>query len=248
MAFRARAKIKSYFWPDLFARALRILFILFINCLTHFSYAEEQKGGKEQGRIFNEISILSDYIRQGLTQTNHDPAFQTGVGYEFHPQLRVGIWGSNASYENENTHLNFKTYFSYRLLFTQNSTLLVRYDLSNYYKATSRNGPVLSLDLILFSFHILYSKDDNWEGTDTEGSWVGVKKEFDFSAETALSVIVGYSQLDLATIDNYADAEIAYIYKLNPVKISAHLTGTSNSSQFHGRGDFSMSAQISTQF
>lgn len=226
----------------------KILLIFLFNLGAFLCYAQEQKSGKGEGKIFNEISILSDYTRRGLTQTNHDPAFQTGVGYEFSPQFRLGIWGSNANYENDNTHLNLRTYFSYNLLFTQNVTMLLRHDLSNYYKATIRNGSVTSLDLSIFNIHILYSKDDNWEGTETESSWFGAKKEFDFSSNTVLSVVVGYSEVDLVTISNYADVEVAYIYKINPVKISAHLTGTSDANQFNGRGDFVLSTQISAQF
>lgn len=207
-----------------------------------------KKTEKGAERFFGEVSILTDYIRKGVTQTNHDPAFQTGVGYEFSPSFRLGIWGSNVNYENESVHLNLKAYFSYRFFMTANANLLLRHDLDRYYKSTSRNGTNTSLDLTLFSYHVLYLKDDNWEGTQTQSSWFAFRKEFPYSASTAIEATAGYSMVDVNDYNNYIDLKAAYIYRENPIKLSAEITMTSNASQFNGRGNMALALQVATQF
>lgn len=47
------------------------------------------------------VTLATDYLQRGMSQTSGDPALQLGVDYRHHTGLFVGAWASNVDYMTE---------------------------------------------------------------------------------------------------------------------------------------------------
>ena len=51
-----------------------------------------------QGSLDASVTIASDYVFRGISQTLEDPALQLGLGFEHASGIFVGVWGSNVDF------------------------------------------------------------------------------------------------------------------------------------------------------
>ncbi len=223
-----------------------IFSILFTSALS-FAQSSNNKGG-DGPQLSGEVTLTTNYVDKGITQTEKDPAIQTGLGYTFGKTAKLGIWASNVRYPDESAHLNLKFFGAYKFIFNSNWDLSFRYDLSKYYKSASRNGSVVGLDFNIYTYHVLVEKNDNWEGTLTETTWYGLAKDFNLSSNWILELKGGNSMLTATGYTSYFDLRTAIDYKLSDFLVGMAATYATNSSQFNGRADFFYFFEIKAKF
>jgi uncharacterized protein (TIGR02001 family) len=71
---------------------------LFVVSAMAFAQASPAEAPKSPHKFTGNISLVSQYIFRGLSQTNGDPALQGGVDYSHASGLYVGTWLSNISW------------------------------------------------------------------------------------------------------------------------------------------------------
>ena len=54
--------------------------------------------GGAQAQVSGSLSLTSDYLFRGVSQTNEEPALQGGIEYAHESGFYVGAWGSNVSW------------------------------------------------------------------------------------------------------------------------------------------------------
>jgi len=66
------------------------------------------------GEIEANVSLATDYVFRGFSQTNEDPAISGGFDYGFDGGFYLGIWGSNVNFgEDSNTSTEIDLYGGY---------------------------------------------------------------------------------------------------------------------------------------
>ena len=57
--------------------------------------------GPASAEVTGEITVVSDYLFRGVTQTNEKPALQGGLTWEHESGFYVGTWGSSISWRSD---------------------------------------------------------------------------------------------------------------------------------------------------
>ena len=66
------------------------------------------------GEIEANVSLATDYVFRGFSQTNEDPAISGGFDYGFEGGFYLGVWGSNVNFgEGSNTSTEIDLYGGY---------------------------------------------------------------------------------------------------------------------------------------
>ena len=100
---------------------------------------------EDEGSTFStNVSLLSNYLYRGISQTGGKPALQGGFDYEHSSGLYVGIWGSNISWLSDlytdsgataganNASLEIDTYVGFKHSFADDFTYDVGFLRYNY--------------------------------------------------------------------------------------------------------------------
>ncbi len=84
-------------------RLMMALGLAFILAFADAAPAEESKPGTA---FSGNLSLVSQYVFRGLSQTNGDPALQGGMDFSFADGLYAGMWLSNISwYTDQNANI-----------------------------------------------------------------------------------------------------------------------------------------------
>ena len=90
------------------------------------------------------VSLVSDYLYRGISQTGHKPAIQGGFDYEHPSGFYVGVWGSNVSFYRDlytetagaagasSSSLELDTYFGFKNTFARDFSYDVGFLRYNY--------------------------------------------------------------------------------------------------------------------
>lgn len=100
--------------------------------------------------VTSNVSLVSDYVWRGISQTTHKPAIQGGFDYAHSSGLYAGVWGSNVSWivdtattATGNATLELDTYFGFKNSFADNITYdvgFVRYNYPGTYTPAGSTG------------------------------------------------------------------------------------------------------------
>ena len=71
-----------------------LLLLLSLCCLSAPLRADEPPASAWSGSV----SVVNDYLFRGISQTNRDPAIQSGIEYDHASGWYAGAWGSNISW------------------------------------------------------------------------------------------------------------------------------------------------------
>ncbi|HRO67024.1 MAG TPA: hypothetical protein PL182_05630, partial [Pseudobdellovibrionaceae bacterium] len=74
-------------------------------------------------RLDGLVSLMSNFVESGLTQTDNDPALQGSFWFNFGPQFRMGLWGGNVSYDGQDSHFLLKLNAELKVDFSQDSNM-----------------------------------------------------------------------------------------------------------------------------
>jgi uncharacterized protein (TIGR02001 family) len=199
-------------------------------------------------KLTGEAELLTHFVHHGLSQTNQDPSLHGSFWFNFGPQFRLGIWGSNTNFEGSDIHLWMRFSADVKVDFNENAQLFITYNQNQFYKSSARNGNTVGLDLGLFKYHIIYEIESNWDGTSTGSSYYAFQKNTDVFSTYKWNNQVGYSMVKATGYSNYFDLRTALGTKLKDVFVEISATGTSAASQFNGRGDYFVMASVQAGF
>jgi uncharacterized protein (TIGR02001 family) len=162
--------------------------------------------------ISGNITLTSDYIWRGVSQTTGDPALQGGVAYSHENGFYAGIWGSNVDFYDESAagaNPAFDNRANYELDlyagFTGNITESIEWDISLYlynYPETDRsllgNSEELFLVIRYQNMSLQLSRD-----FDNKNSYYGLDVSIPIINELETTVHVGHYNLN--GLNNYND-------------------------------------------
>lgn len=236
---------QSCFSKIIFLLGLQLSSILF----TDLSYAQEDaKRDVPSFKMSGDVALLSNYIDHGLTQTNKDPSLQAAFSFNFGPQFRLGLWGSNVNF-GSSEHFLLKMNAELRVQLSPTTDFKFAFFDNRYFKSDTRSGNTMQALLSSHGYRIQYEGISNWEGTGGAATNYSFAKIFDVNTSWKWDNQVGYTMLSSDTYSNYFDVRSSFFYKgSNNIIYQISLSGTSSPSQFNGRGDIFPYVGASTSF
>lgn len=223
--------------PSILDLLTLVLFGIFLSITSSTTALAQSKDSKTDYQTEGTTSILSHYVHHGLSQTNKDPSLQTSIFIPVGPQFRIGLWGSNVSYEGTDNHILIRIPVELKLEFNKDVDLTIGYSGNQYYKSHARDGSTTSLHLNVFDYIIIHEMESNWEGTETKSKYFGFNKTFKISGDFNWENQLGYTVISVENLQNYFDLMSAISGKLNKLIYKFTITATSSPSQFNGNGD-----------
>ena len=235
---------------------LLLTFVSFVgNSSGIFSVAQAQAQAPAQNnpivyisKMYGEVSIQTNYVDRGITQSNKLMSVSGGGGYWFGGLGRIGFNAASVSYPNETANSEIRGFAEYRFIFSSNSDLRLRNDLIRYYSDNLRNNTLITLAQNFFGYHILYLRDDNFEGTKTHRNWFGFQNDLPLSPRLDLTASIGYSVLEVPGYNNFFDTRIGINYTVSNITASLVNTLTSEASQFNGKAGFMIFLVLAAKF
>jgi len=197
-------------------------------------------------KMYGEVSLSSNYVDKGLTQSNKTISVGAGAGYWFGNQGRIGMRANSVNYQGESANVELAGFGEYKFLFTPNADLRIRNDLVRYFSEGIRNKVIVLLDQNFFNYHILALREDNFEGTKTPRNWFAFHKDWIYSPSVQINTTVGYSMVE--NYNNYFDTRAGLTYLTGNLAISVFNTYVSAANQFNGRADMAYFIVVAAKF
>ena len=184
------------------------------------------------GDIEANVTLATDYVFRGFSQTNEDPAISGGFDYGFEGGFYLGIWGSNVNFgEGSNTSTEIDLYGGYA--FDVSET--VSFDFGYVYfvypgETDSLNYSefLASVSISDFSFGIVYSPD--YFGSDSDAVVLNADYSFSLGGAWGLDLHAGFTTTDEEDIaapgDDYIDYSVALTTSGAGVDFALTLFGT----------------------
>jgi len=234
-----------------FTLKLSMLVSSVVFSISSFAQVEDTKKDIPSFKMSGDVSLLSNYVEHGLTQTNKDPSLQAAFGFNFGPQFKLGLWGSNVNFDSTE-HFLLKLNAELKILISTTTDFKVGYNNNRYFKTVTRDGGTTYVLATSHGYRIRYENDSNWEGSEYPAAHYSFGKAYDLSPTWKWDNEAGYNMIvDVDNIANYFDLRTSFLYKGvgSNVVYQFTATGTSAPSQFtNGQGDVSVHIGASTSF
>lgn len=222
-------------------------YIAFIIILaSSWAARAAEPGTSPTFKMSGDVSLMSHYVEHGLSQSNKAPALQGSFWFNFGSQFRLGLWGSNTDYENSGDNFNLRANADIKVSFSNTTHLVISYARSQYYNNGDHNGDLLGARLEMNNYRILYENNSNWEATNQRSTRYGFGMQSTVFGDWKWNNEVGYNTPNVDSISPYFDARTGLGFKWSVIFLEGALTGTSQSSQFNGAGDFFFILSAST--
>lgn len=155
---------------------------LFVAVLSALTVAPALAADAPPHTISSNVSIVSDYLYRGISQSGQKPALQGGFDYARAGGFYAGIWGSSISWLSDagvaaNSGLELDTYFGYRSSFATDFTYDVGYLRYNYPGTYAPGAIKADTDEIYgaigykwVTLKYSYSLDDTFGMADADGT------------------------------------------------------------------------------
>lgn len=224
-------------------------YIAFITILILGPLLSTAGANSPSYKLSGDVSLLSHYVDNGLSQSNKSPSLQASFWFNMGPQFRLGLWGSNTNYENSSDNFNLRLIADILVTFSATSDLRISYSQSQYYNTGDHNGNILGAHLKFYSdYHLLYESFSNWEATKSGASRIALGRRFSVLGNWLWTNELGYNTVSDAGINAYLDARTGLGTSWAQVFFEGSITGTSDASQFNGAGDFFLILSAKTEF
>jgi uncharacterized protein (TIGR02001 family) len=197
-------------------------------------------------KLYGEVSLMSNYVDKGLTQSDAGISVGAGAGYAFGTQGRIGLHAASVNYPGEDANVEVAGFGEFKFVFTPNSDLRLRNDWIRFTPENQRDRVAVLLDQNIFTYHVLLFREDNFEGTKKPRNWFAFNKDWNYSTSIQLNATVGYSMVD--GYDNYFDTRVGASYLTGPVTISLVNTYVSEPDQFGNRADMAFFLVVAAKF
>jgi uncharacterized protein (TIGR02001 family) len=186
-------------------------------CLAVSAYADEAAAPAPDWTYPGSVSIASDYIFRGLTQTNKDPALQAGIEFDHASGFYLGAWGSNISWLSDlggiSSSLEIDAYLGYRT--TVGDGWGLDFGVYTYYYPGDFPGGFTSADTTeiygaisygIASLKYSHTLTNAFGFSDSKNSgYVDLSANWEFSPGWVLNGHVGHQRIDGFGAASYTD-------------------------------------------
>lgn len=198
-------------------------------------------------KLSGDVSLLSHYVQNGLSQSDKAPALQGSFWFNLGPQFRLGLWGSNTDYQTGSDHFNLRMNGDVKINFSSDFNTILSYSQSQYYNGGTHNGNIVGVHLNIKNYRILYDIYSNWEGTNQRSARFAFGDITSVFGSWKWNNEVGYNAPNATNINPYFDGRTGLGTKWGVIFFEGALTATSASSQFNGQGDLFFILSASTE-
>ena len=223
-------------------------YIGFIIILLGLCQANAAENTSPTFKMTGDVSLLSHYVEYGLSQSDKSPALQGSFWFNFGPQFRLGLWGSNTNFQNSDDHFNLRANAEVKVDFSQTTNAVISYSESQYFKAGDHNGNIFGLHLNFRDVHVLFDHMSNWEGTKHASSRYAFGIDFHPWNTWLWENEVGYNTPDVTTMNPYFDFKTGLGTKWGAIFFEGSLTATSAPGDLDGTGDIYFILSAKTDF
>lgn len=178
------------------------------------------------------LSVTSDYVFRGITQTDFKPALQGGLDYAFGDSgFYVGVWGSNVDFaDNDGPDLEVDSYVGYNTDINDSVNLdfsVVRYsylgerDIYGNVDYTEFLGKATYDEMLTFT--VAYA--NNYSNLDYSSLYFNLAGEWEIGNEVSLNASIGHSDF---SDDNgsYNDWNVGLSRQFGPVNAALNYYDT----------------------
>ncbi|QLY26027.1 TorF family putative porin [Bdellovibrio sp. KM01] len=223
-------------------------YISFIIILLGLNSAALAAENTPTFKMTGDVSLLSQYVEYGLNQSDGSPALQGSFWFNFGPQFRMGLWGSNTNFKNSDDHFNLRANADIKIDFSQESNAVIMYSYSTYYKEGARNGNILGLHLNFGTYRVTLDNLSNWEGTKQRSMRIGFGKVTTVFTDWKWDNEAGYNTPDVDSISSYFDLRTALGFQWKAIFFEGAVTGTSAAGDLDGTGEIYFILSAKTGF
>lgn len=226
---------------------MRFFAVVLLQCVLSVA-AWAQSNSSPTYRMDGQVSLLSNYVDYGLTQSNKDPALNAQFWFNWGPQFRLGLWGGSVGFKDSSSHFLLKLNADLKIVFSQNTDLTIKYSDGHYYKPETRNGNILGLHLNLFGYGVRYEQHSNFFGTEDRATSFAFTRTWDVFGSWKWENLLGYMMVKSDSLSNYFWYE-TYL-GIKPGNIYYQIGGSynSNAAQFNGAGDLAVLVKATVTF
>jgi uncharacterized protein (TIGR02001 family) len=174
------------------------------------SDSEDEDSSVNQGKALSaNVTLASDYVLRGLSQTAHQPAMQGGFDWEHPSGFYLGVWGSNVHFQDSPASLEMDGYGGYTYHFDKKTSLSLGALYYTYWSDGARDSWVVPLKGQWNAFSLEADYSPNWEGSNAtswyfQGGWQD-KVVWDVK----LGGFLGYSVFSGGDLSNYVDVLVS---------------------------------------
>lgn len=218
--------------------------------------------------ISGNISLATDYVFRGVSQTNEDPAIQGGFDWSHASGFYLGAWGSNVEFDENAGSFPGESVneasieIDYYGGFANSFSSGLGYDVGGIYYSYPGSSGSLDYDYYEFYGGLGWTFNETWSTSgkisyspeffgDTGSAWYfEAGLDVALPAEFALSGHVGYQTINDTDPDNYLDWSAGVTKALWGVDLGLTAYGTNgNGSDLNGdladtRAVFSISKSL----
>ena len=222
-----------------------ISFTLFYLLVSLVGFNAQAQGNSVD--FSGDVSLLSHYVEDGLSQTDKSPALQASFWFAAGPQFRFGLWGSNVNYSNEDDVFNLRASADIKVDFNPRSYMKLTYAKSLYFNDGHRDGDIFGIHLHFLQLKVSYNSFSNWEGIRRRSERFGLEHEYHLTNQWVWKNGVGFNNVDSKRFDDYFDLKTGLGTNWGAIFIEGAVTGTTTPDQFHGTGDVFLTLSASTE-
>lgn len=206
--------------------------------------------GSPTFKLSGAAELMTNYVNRGLTETDKDPALQAAFWFNFGPQFRMGLWGSNVGYEGSETRFLLRANADVKINFSPTTNMIILVNNNNYFKPEGRNGWIYGAHINMSNLKFILESESNWAGTTSQMTYFALGYEADLDEKWKWPSQVGYSQIKADNYSNYIDFRTGIHYKSSVnIRYKLDMTGLlNNAAQFNGRGAYAFILAALTEF
>lgn len=123
-------------------------------------------------QVGTNVTLISDYLFRGFSQTDEKPAIQAGADYTFGGGFNIGVWGSNVQF-GEDKDFEVDWFGGYSRAFDNGLRLDVGYVYYGYLDIEDADADDAWLGLGYKNFDIKY-----WRGFEVEWDYIEASMNF----------------------------------------------------------------------
>lgn len=173
-----------------------------------------------------EVTITTDYVWRGVSQTSEDPALQAGFEASHSSGFYAGVWGSNVDFDDPDDGIDLEVDLFVGFAFDLNENLNLDLSATRYFYPGANSGynidyneyaATLTIQEQVF-FSVAYADDmvnsdvesmyyqlgGEWEFGDSGWGWSAAIGHFDFDSD-----IGDYSDLSLGISRSFSIGNVA---------------------------------------
>lgn len=162
------------------------------------------------GTTNGNVSLTTDYISRGISQTNHQPAIQGGLDWTHSQGFYLGAWGSSLHLpESPGTALEVDAGGGYLYRFSPSLSASLGALYCAYFQNNNSNTWDFPVRLNWERWKVGFNYSPNWGGAPASVWYLTAGWSAEVPFGLTLGVVAGYSAMAASLgVDNYADLRV----------------------------------------